>query len=275
MQVTHKPLVLLLWVPSCLAQIGPPRTYQVPGFPSITAPAPPAPAPPTNALPPATNGLQKCAPGDRVPGPTCTSFYMCVGGSKYATRRAKFECAPGTVFDSQLGTCVFNSGSDCIPPVVAPPATSHTTQPGPPAPINTNSCIRYQLDPTTVFDCLEEGFFPYASDCVRFYKCVVTMGCTIKGFLFSCPSGYLYDNQQKKCEKEAIIGPCDRLSDAVVQTHEIRPVVEIKPEKLDQFFESDIYWDLMPFLPNEPQRLVPVLPSTFSRAPHQEDRPFA
>ncbi|MPC90218.1 hypothetical protein E2C01_085192 [Portunus trituberculatus] len=94
-------------------------------------------------------------------------------------------------------------------------------------------------------------------------------------FLFSCPPGYLYDNQLKRCEKETIIGPCDRLSDAVVQTHVITPVVEIKPEKLDQFFESDIYWDLMPFLPNEPQKLVPILPSSFSRAPDREVRPFA
>ncbi|MPC45036.1 hypothetical protein E2C01_038719 [Portunus trituberculatus] len=60
----------------------------------------------------------------------------CVGGSKYATRRAKFECAPGTVFDSQMGSCVFSSGSDCIPLVVAPPATPPTT--------TTNSCTRYQ-----------------------------------------------------------------------------------------------------------------------------------
>ncbi|XP_045110803.1 uncharacterized protein LOC123504402 [Portunus trituberculatus] len=267
MQVTLKSLVLLVWVPSCLAQIGPPRTYKAPRFPGFTSPAPPAPAPPTNVLPPATNGRQKCAPGDRVPGPTCTSFYMCVGGSKYATRRAKFECAPGTVFDSQMGSCVFSSGSDCIPLVVAPPATPPTT--------TTNSCTRYQLDSTSVFECLEEGVFPYASGCALFYKCLVTMGCTIKGFLFSCPPGYLYDNQLKRCEKETIIGPCDRLSDAVVQTHVITPVVEIKPEKLDQFFESDIYWDLMPFLPNEPQKLVPILPSSFSRAPDREVRPFA
>ncbi len=56
--------------------------------------------------------------------------------------------------------------------------------------------------------------------------------------------------------------------DAVEQTHEIRPVVEIQPEKLDKFFETQIYWDFMEFLPNETQRVVgPITPSSFSRAP--------
>ncbi|ROT79724.1 hypothetical protein C7M84_001555 [Penaeus vannamei] len=61
--------------------------------------------------------LRKCKPGELVPGPTCSSFYMCVGsigGSEYATRKVKFECAPGTVFSEGLGVCVHAYGSNCL-----------------------------------------------------------------------------------------------------------------------------------------------------------------
>ncbi|XP_050733883.1 uncharacterized protein LOC127007216 [Eriocheir sinensis] len=263
-------VTVLMWAPHCLAHVGPsgPDTPAPPAPSHTSPPGPPAaaPAPPgTQSLAP--DYLKECAAGDLLPGPTCTSFLMCVGGRTYATRRVKFDCAPGTVFDPQLGICISSSKSECKLVGVAPPGTPPNTIPSPVGPTGTIACIQYQLDPTSIYECLEEGFFPSLSDCSGFYKCLITMGCTIKGFLFRCPAGYLFDNRLKRCEKEEIIGPCERVMDDVGQTHEVRPVVEIKPEKLDQFFETQTYWDFMPFMPNETQRVVPMQPSSFSRAP--------
>lgn len=61
------------------------------------------------------------------------------------------------------------------------------------------------------------------------------------------------------------VGECDRVSDAVQPTYEIHPVYVILEDFLDQFFETDVYWDLMPFMSDEPQVVVPILPSSFSR----------
>lgn len=61
------------------------------------------------------------------------------------------------------------------------------------------------------------------------------------------------------------VGECDRVSDAVQPTYEIHPVYVILEDFLDQFFEANVYWDLMPFMSEEPQVVVPILPSSFSR----------
>ncbi|XP_042862372.1 transcription factor p65-like [Penaeus japonicus] len=170
---------------------------------------PPAPPPaPVSSDTAGNPSLRKCRPGELIPGPTCSSFYMCVGsigGSEYATRRVKFECAPGTVFSEGFGVCVHAYGSTCLSgpsplpvpspaPLPAPaPAPVPLPLPGPPAPVGPPApapapvgpptCPPYQLDPTTVYECLEPGSFPSLADCSRFYKCIVTMDCIIKGLI--------------------------------------------------------------------------------------------
>ncbi|XP_063588300.1 uncharacterized protein LOC134765551 [Penaeus indicus] len=256
---------------------------------------PPAPPPPpVSADAAGSPSLRKCKPGELVPGPTCSSFYMCVGsigGSEYATRKVKFECAPGTVFSEGLGICVHAYGSNCLSgsslplPSLAPlpvpaPTPAPLPPPGPPAPVGPPApapapvgpptCPPYELDPTTVYECIEPGSFPSLADCSRFYKCIVTMDCIIKGFMFRCPKGYLFDTGVRRCHKEELVGMCDRVADAAGQSIVVKPVVELDPDSLDQFFEADFYWDFMTFLPNETQRIVSQ-PSSFSRgaAPSQ------
>lgn len=69
-----------------------------------------------------------------------------IGGSEYATRKVKFECAPGTVFSEGLGICVHAYGSNCLSgpslplPSLAPlpvpvPTPAPLPPPGPPAPV--------------------------------------------------------------------------------------------------------------------------------------------
>nr|XP_045624783.1 uncharacterized protein LOC123774493 [Procambarus clarkii] len=221
--------------------------------------------------------LKQCVPGDLIPGPTCNSFFKCVGSSVHATRRVKFECAAGTVFNSEMGTCVHGQVSQCSPegpsiehpaparppaPVWPPGNTWPTSSPAPPP---AGSCTTYQLDPSTVYECLEPGSFQSHRDCLRFYRCIVTMGCVIKGFLYQCPAGYLFDDNTKRCQRVELLGPCDKAADAGVQIYEIQPIGQLQADSLDQFFSSETYWDFMPFLPNQTQKIVPIKPSNFSR----------
>lgn len=90
------------------------------------------------------------------------------------------------------------------------------------------------------------------------------MGCIIKGFMFRCPKGYLFDTGLRRCHKEELVGMCDRVADAAGQSIVVKPIVELDPDSLDEFFEAEIYWDFMEFLPNETQRIVSQ-PSSFSR----------
>lgn len=75
----------------------------------------------------------------------------CVGGRTYATRRVKFDCAPGTVFDPQLGICIFSSKSECNSEGVAPPGPPPNTIPSPVGPTGTIACLEYQVKHSTAF----------------------------------------------------------------------------------------------------------------------------
>ncbi|KAG7175206.1 putative Chitin binding Peritrophin-A domain-containing protein 31 [Homarus americanus] len=247
MKMLWSPLPVLLSITVCFAQIRPPGP----------------PAPPQQPPPATSDGfsgyLKQCAPGDLIPGPTCTSFLKCIGSRTQATRRVKYECAPGTIFNQEVSTCVHGDASQCV--ISAGPDTSAPWPPesvGPPSPA---SCPAY-----------EPGTFPSYRDCVGFYKCIVTMGCTIKGFHYHCPRHFLFDVNTKRCQAESVVGVCDKAADPGVQTHEIQPVVEIKQELLDDFFAASAYWDFMPFLPDEPQKIVPfdlrLLPRSGGRRLH-------
>ncbi|KAK3862546.1 hypothetical protein Pcinc_031606 [Petrolisthes cinctipes] len=255
-------LILLLRTTVCFTQTstGPPSAP--PYFPVAFPPAPvPALATTTTTTNNNNNKLTPCDPGELIPGPTCTSFYMCVGWPNTAVRKVKFECAPGTVFIQDLQTCVAGDGDQCG--ALSPIASS---SPAPPGPIQgQGSCSQYQLDVTGVYECLEPGYYPDSSDCAKFYQCINTMGCILKGILFSCPKGYIFHTGLKRCASVAEVGECDRASDAVLPTYEIQPVPVISADDLDQFFDSQIYWDVMPFLPDLPQVVVPILPFSFSR----------
>ncbi|XP_071540361.1 uncharacterized protein [Panulirus ornatus] len=259
----QKTRLLLFCATVCSAQTGGPRDT-------------PAAAPPS---PPATSGhdvpahpTPQCAPGDLLPGPTCTSFLMCVTSGNSATRRVKFECGPGTIFSPDLSTCVHSYGLACPtdgPATPVPGPSPSLPSPAPPDVAGneeTELCPPYKLDPTSVFECLEPGSYPSLADCVSFYKCIVTMDCFIKGFLFRCPPGYHFDRISKRCLKEELLGRCDRVADAGAQSFQIKPVVEIQPESFDEFFQAERYWDFMPFLPNETQTIVPVTTFAFARA---------
>ncbi|XP_066989818.1 uncharacterized protein [Macrobrachium rosenbergii] len=286
---------------------------EVNGGPTSLPPAPPptsndASASSTFSSSSSSSGTE-CKIGDLIPGPTCNSFYMCVG-PLYAAKKVKFLCAPGTVFDDDLNTCVHGIGSKCfeslpsstsappapIPPAPVPPGPL-TSSPAPPGPLTSSPsppeptvpevvtsspsppgptptaghCSKYQLDPTSVYECPEPGYYPSLTDCSRFYKCIVTMNCIMKGFMFRCPSNYRYKPSLNKCVKEEEAGSCDRLADATAQTHIVTPIVDLTPDVLDDFFQSDAYWNLMRYLPSEPQKVMAVNPSTFRR---ESDRGF-
>nr|XP_053633086.1 peritrophin-1-like [Cherax quadricarinatus] len=217
------------------------------------------PAPPPSSTVDAGSYPIHCAPGDLMPGPTCSSFYKCVWSLAQATRRVAFECAPGTVFSSELSACIHATDSKCE-------TEGPTTRPIPPPPPQPpQSCPPYQLDPSSVYDCLEPGYFQSHRDCVSFYRCIVTMNCIIKGFLYRCPSGYLFNDVSKRCQKQELFEICQKVADTGIQTYEILPVGAIEAENLDRFFDVEVYWDFIPFLPNETQKIVPIVPSTFSR----------
>ena len=87
---------------------------------------------------------------------------------------------------------------------------------------------------------------------------------SFSGFQFKCPNGFLFSQRDSKCHLEADVGECLIFSDPTQGVEEIVPVVELEKDKLDQFFESNSYWDFMEFLPTEPQRVI-RRPSEFTR----------
>lgn len=78
----------------------------------------------------------------------------CLGGLPHASRRVKFECAPGTVFSREHKICVHSYGHKCeideataAPPQPRPPnlTPGRPIPPGPVGPSPPTLCSSYQV----------------------------------------------------------------------------------------------------------------------------------
>jgi hypothetical protein len=58
--------------------------------------------------------------------------------------------------------------------------------------------------------CPGPGYYPYDSDCSRFYKCRRDSRGKIEGYMYECPSGYAFWEISRRCEKMAKLPSCER-----------------------------------------------------------------
>ena len=58
--------------------------------------------------------------------------------------------------------------------------------------------------------CPGRGYYPYDSDCSRFYKCRRDSKGKLEGYMYECPSGYAFWEISRRCEKVAKLPSCVR-----------------------------------------------------------------
>ena len=58
--------------------------------------------------------------------------------------------------------------------------------------------------------CPGPGYYPYDSDCSRFYKCRRDSRGKLEGYMYECPSGYAFWEISRRCEKVAKLPNCVR-----------------------------------------------------------------
>ena len=58
--------------------------------------------------------------------------------------------------------------------------------------------------------CPGPGYYPYDSDCSRFYKCRRDSRGKLEGYMYECPSGYAFWEISRRCEKVAKLPTCVR-----------------------------------------------------------------
>lgn len=58
--------------------------------------------------------------------------------------------------------------------------------------------------------CPGPGYYPYDSDCSRFYKCRRDSRGKLEGYMYECPPGYAFWEISRRCEKLAKLPSCAR-----------------------------------------------------------------
>jgi hypothetical protein len=105
----------------------------------------------------------------------CANFYICsYTGTAFAAKYT-FSCPAGTIFDSNIKVCNYQSMVTC--------SSSGGTQPS---------------------GCTADGYFAdTGSGCSNYYVCAYTGTQYAMKYTFSCPSGTLFDSTLNACNYEA------------------------------------------------------------------------
>ena len=86
--------------------------------------------------------------------------------------------------------------------------------------------------PEFAFDCSAKGIFGHDSDCAKFWLCKTDDG---NPELYKCPSGYLFNNEERRCVEEDQV-ECDKKMDMVMLRTESSYVNQLKVSQLASFF---------------------------------------
>ena len=86
--------------------------------------------------------------------------------------------------------------------------------------------------PEFAFDCSAKGIFGHDSDCAKFWLCKTEDG---NPELYKCPSGYLFNNEARRCVEEDQV-ECDKKMDMVMLRTESSYVNQLKVSQLASFF---------------------------------------
>ena len=86
--------------------------------------------------------------------------------------------------------------------------------------------------PEFAFDCSAKGIFGHDSDCAKFWLHKTEDG---NPELYKCPSGYLFNNEARRCVEEDQV-ECDKKMDMVMLRTESSYVNQLKVSQLASFF---------------------------------------
>ncbi|KAK4301084.1 hypothetical protein Pmani_026754 [Petrolisthes manimaculis] len=90
----------------------------------------------------------------------------------------------------------------------------------------------WELDELSLYPCPAPGYYPYESDCVRFYKCVETDEGKLTGQRYKCPGGFSFSEEREKCWPTEEVPPCQRVPEG--------PIIRSAPAI--QLLVSDLAW---------------------------------
>ncbi|XP_047737013.1 sulfated surface glycoprotein 185-like [Hyalella azteca] len=110
-------------------------------------------------------------------------------------------------------------------------------------------CPQYQLDETSFVNCTREGRWEHTGSCQKFFQCIHTMDCIVKGFQFRCPAGYVFGAQESRCVPQQ--SPCEKLEPVPSEGSFVFPVIQLDEDGLQDFEVATVYWDYMPFIAQE------------------------
>ncbi|GFG33583.1 hypothetical protein Cfor_03477 [Coptotermes formosanus] len=142
-----------------------------------------------------------CPTGFRRHPKYCNLFYQCTTSGPEMNILV-LACTNNTVFDDKK--------IQCLPPEQAAPCQGTMTggrfnrkvagsSDSMPVPVNTRDHL-----------CPGPGYYPYDSDCSRFYKCRRDSRGKLEGYMYECPPGYAFWEISRRCEKLAKLPSCAR-----------------------------------------------------------------
>jgi len=139
------------------------------------------------------------------------------------------------------------------PPILPTPGTQGAIVVSP-----STACKAFTLAKDSVVNCTSEGQWDHHGDCQRIIKCIHTMNCELKGFIFRCPNNHYYEKASKRCVKPSRPVPCHKASDDPFGGPVAYPVIDLQEGQLAKFAAADLYWKLMDFIPQDDGKILEI-----------------
>jgi len=136
----------------------------------------------------------------------CNKYYKCeFDGSDWVF--PKLTCPKDLVFSEGTQECV---QQECIGEMADVPLPLTTQESATTDTVTEETTSSNMVDPSSLFDCPANGYYPFEGDCIRFYKCVSLDSGLLKGLLYRCPEGYGYSESKKRCDLNSRLPTCDK-----------------------------------------------------------------
>lgn len=132
----------------------------------------------------------------------CDQFYQCTtsGTGGNDMKVLVLSCPNATLFDEEKIQCLpADQTTPCKGAMAGTRVRRLVDDSPPPIQITTKKEL-----------CPSEGLFPYEQDCLRFYRCKKSPKGHIRGYLYSCPTGFAFWDVSKRCERIGRIPQCKR-----------------------------------------------------------------
>uniref|UniRef100_A0A182QVB1 Chitin-binding type-2 domain-containing protein n=1 Tax=Anopheles farauti TaxID=69004 RepID=A0A182QVB1_9DIPT len=127
----------------------------------------------------------------------CSKFYQCDHGNAF-----EIQCPAGLHFNTAINVCDYPRNVDCSDagaPSVASPGGTSVQSPVVTSPSNAVEPKQHPNCPV-ITGRQEANYWAHPRDCGKYFGC--QWGCVE---VFSCPDGYLWDEEKKACAAERLV----------------------------------------------------------------------